>query len=102
MVKSPNAVAIQSQVDATKSAAAILDYGFNWSSVIASAESISSSSWTVSSSDLTVVSSNTSGTTTSAFISGGKDGYFYELTNTIATDQGRTMVRVFTLGVQSK
>tara|TARA_R100000664_G_scaffold31307_1_gene44794 strand:+ start:63 stop:371 length:309 start_codon:yes stop_codon:yes gene_type:complete len=102
MVKSPNAVAIQSQVDATKSSAAILDYAFNWSSVIASAESISSSSWTVSSSDLTVVSDSTSGTTTAAFISGGKNGYFYELKNTITTDQSRTFVRIFTLGVQAK
>lgn len=102
MVKSPNTVALQSQVDATKSAAGILDYAFDWSSVIASGESITSSTWAVSTSALTVVSDSTSGTTTTAFISGGKDGYYYELKNTIGTDQSRTFVRIFTLGVQSK
>tara|TARA_B100000131_G_scaffold95289_1_gene92267 strand:- start:425 stop:733 length:309 start_codon:yes stop_codon:yes gene_type:complete len=102
MVKSPNAVALQSQVDATKSSAAILDYAFNWSAVINASESITGSTWAVSSTDLTVVSDSTSGTITTAFISGGKDGYYYELKNTITTDQSRTFVRIFTLGVQAK
>ena len=82
MVRAPNNVSLQSQVDAYKSSGATLDYAFNWSSVIASGETISSSSWEVSSSDLTIASNSTSGTTTSAFISGGKNGYFYELKNT--------------------
>ena len=102
MVRSPNTVALQSQVDATKSSTAILDYAFDWSSVIASGESITGSTWAVSSTDLTKVSDSTSGTTTTACISGGKNGYYYELKNTITTDQSRTFVRVFTLGVQSK
>tara|TARA_B100000214_G_scaffold98398_1_gene68517 strand:- start:4764 stop:5072 length:309 start_codon:yes stop_codon:yes gene_type:complete len=102
MVRAPNNVSLQSQVDAYKSSGATLDYAFNWSSVIASGEAISSSSWEVSSSDLTIASNSTSGTTTSAFISGGKNGYFYELKNTIQTDQSRTFVRVFVLGVKPK
>ena len=102
MVKEPYKVATQNQVQVSKSSGGILDYAIDWGSVIASGESISSSSWTVSSSDLTVVSDSTSGVTTSAFISGGKNNYYYVLTNTIATDQSRTFVRTIDLKVESK
>ena len=43
MVKEPNQVAIQNQVDVTKSKAGVLDYAFNWSDVIASNETIKQS-----------------------------------------------------------
>ena len=102
MVKEPNQVAIQNQVDVTKSKAGVLDYAFNWSDVIASNETITTSNWSVSSSDLTLVSTTTTGVTTVAFVSGGRDNYFYQLTNTIQTDQSRTWSRVLDLRVESK
>jgi len=102
MVKEPYKVATQDQVQVSKSSGGILDYAVDWGSVIASGESINTSSWTVSSTDLTVVSDSTSGVTTSAFISGGKNNYYYVLTNTIVTDQSRTFVRTITMKVESK
>lgn len=102
MVKEPYKVATQDQVQVTKSSGGILDYSVNWGSVIVSGESITSSTWSVSSSDLTVVSDSTSGVTTSAFISGGKNSYFYVLTNTIVTNQSRTFVRTINMKVESK
>jgi len=88
MVKSPYNVALQS-VDAIKSAGATLDYSIDWSALI-------------SSTDITIVSSSISNTSTSVFISGGRDAYYYDLKNTIVTDQGRTMVRLFSIGVQPR
>ena len=102
MVKEPYKVATQSQVQVTKSSAGILDYSVDYGSVIASGESITSSSWSVSSTDLTVVSSSTSGVTTTAFISGGKNNYFYVLTNTIVTNKSRNFVRPIKMKVDRK
>jgi|TARA_R110001592_G_scaffold108408_2_gene302965 hypothetical protein len=102
MVKEPNRVAIQSQVDVTKSSGGVLDYAFNWSDVIQSTETISTSNWTVSSSDLTLVSQSLSGVTTTAFISGGRNNYYYQLVNTITTDQSRSWQRVMDMKVESK
>ena len=102
MVLQPYKAATQSQVQVSKSSAGILDYSVNYGSVIASGESINSSYWTVSSTDLTVVSDSTSGVTTTAFISGGKNNYFYVLTNTIVTNQSRTFVRTIVMRVESK
>ena len=41
MVKEPNKVAIQDQVDVTKSTGGVLDYAFNWTDVISAGETIS-------------------------------------------------------------
>tara|TARA_R100001369_G_scaffold90751_1_gene130230 strand:+ start:37 stop:345 length:309 start_codon:yes stop_codon:yes gene_type:complete len=102
MVKEPNRVAIQSQVDVTKSSGGVLDYAFNWSDVIQPTETISTSNWTVSSSDLTLVSQSLSGVITTAFISGGRNSYYYQLVNTITTDQSRSWQRVMDMKVGSK
>ena len=102
MVKEPNKVATQSFVQVSKSSGGILDYSLDYGSVIISGESISSSNWSVSSTDLTVVSSSIDNDITTAFISGGKNNYFYVLTNTIATNQGRTFVRTINMKVETK
>jgi len=102
MVKEPNRVAIQSQVDVTKSNGGVLDYAFNWSDVIQPTETISTSNWVMSSLDLTLISQSLSGVISTAFISGGRDNYYYTLTNTVSTDQGRTWERVMNLKVESK
>ena len=102
MVKEPNKVAIQDQVDVTKSTGGVLDYAFNWTDVISAGETISTSNWTVSSSELTLVSSTVNGLTTSAFISGGRNNYYYQITNTVETDQSRKWIRVLDMKVESK
>ena len=47
MVREPYKVAIQNQVDVTKSSDGVLDYAFNWSDVIQSTETITTSNWVV-------------------------------------------------------
>tara|TARA_R110000851_G_C13098088_1_gene567771 strand:+ start:3331 stop:3636 length:306 start_codon:yes stop_codon:yes gene_type:complete len=101
MVRSPYNVALQT-VDATKSANAILDYSIDWAALVGASEDITSSNWVASSTDITIVSNTISGTTTDVFISGGRNGYFYDLENTITTSEGRTFIRLFSIGVQPK
>ena len=101
MVKSPYNVALQS-VDAIKSAGATLDYSIDWSALISGTETINTSTWVANSTDITIVSNSISNTSTSVFISGGRDAYYYELKNTIITDHNRTFVRLFSIGVQPK
>jgi len=101
MVQSPYNVALQT-VDATKSVGATLDYSIDWSALVGAGENITGSTWTASSADITIVSNTISGTTTDVFISGGRNGYFYDLLNTIVTDEARTFVRLFSIGVQPK
>ena len=101
MVKSPYNVALQS-VDAIKSAGATLDYSIDWSALISGTETINTSTWVANSTDITIVSNSISNTSTSVFISGGRNAYYYELKNTIQTDQNRVFVRLFSIGVQPK
>ena len=106
MVREPYKVAIQNQVDVTKSSDGVLDYAFNWSDVIESTETITTSNWVASSTandtSFTLVSSSLSGVITTAFVSGGRNNYYYVLKNTITTDQGRTWIRVMNMKVESK
>ena len=83
---------------------ATLAFGGQTPSQSGATEQYDGSSWTTTAAVMATARSEISGTgtTTAAFISGGKDGYYYELKNTITTDQSRTFVRIFTLGVQAK
>lgn len=70
-----------------KSPDAVLDYTLDWSDMLASGESISSSAWGTSSpTGLTVDSDSETATTTTVFVSGGTGGVEYMLKNTIVTD----------------
>ena len=75
---------------------ASLDYGFDWSSWLATDETISTSVWVV---DLPLVASleqNVSGVT-SLFVTGGVVGKMYKVSNTITTSLTRTDTRTIKL-----
>ncbi len=84
---------------------AILDYGVDWSSWLQTGEAITTSTWIVEG-DITVgdgsngapVPSKTT-TATTVWLLGGTPGLFYEVTNRIVTDQGRTDDRTITIEV---
>lgn len=85
-----------------KPALAILDWPIDWSALLASGETISSSQWAISpaeSGGLSVKSGSAAiaEATTSCLVEGGVPGHVYELTNTIATSDGRTDCRTVTI-----
>lgn len=74
---------------------AVLDYSFDWSNWLAD-DSIDTSSWSVPSGVVKVSSSN-SGSLTTVWLSGGKAGESYLITNHIVTSAGREDDRSFLL-----
>lgn len=86
--------------DAIKDPGETLDYNFDWSDWLGSAEVLSSSSWSIPP-GLTQVSASNSGTLATVWVSGGSAGA-YQLTNTVITNQGRTAVRSLTLRVRNR
>jgi|TARA_Y100001973_G_C5182550_1_gene325780 hypothetical protein len=101
MPRYPNAVAVDSY-NSTKAVGETLPYNINWSDMLASAETISTSNWTVSNSEMTLSDSQISGTQTTIKASAGKNGYNYVLTNTIVTSDGNTAVRNYNILVEPK
>jgi len=80
---------------------AVLDYSIDWSSWLATGETITVSTWTVSI-GITVDSNNFSGTDTVVWLSGGTAGSDYEGTNHITTSVGREDDRTITLICQER
>lgn len=78
-----------SQTMPPKDPNAVLDYEIDWSSWLATSETISTSTWTVPT-GITKDSDTHTTTTTTAWLSGGTAGNIYTLTNRIVTNQGRT------------
>jgi hypothetical protein len=68
---------------------AVLDYVFDWSSWLASGETISTAVITVAS-GLTKDSESNTSTTAKAWLSGGTENGRYTITCRITTNQGRT------------
>jgi hypothetical protein len=68
----------------------VLDYGFTWSTWLASGETISTSTWTVESGITKDSDSNTT-TTTTIWLSGGTAGEVYALVNHITTSASRQL-----------
>jgi hypothetical protein len=68
---------------------AVLDYVFDWSTWLASGETISTSAITVESGITKNSESNTT-TTATVWLSGGTEGSRYKITSRITTNQGRT------------
>ncbi len=85
----------------TKDPDAVLDYGFDWSDWLATAETISTSTWTVES-GITAGSSAKTDTKTSQWLSGGTAGTTYEITNKIITSQSRTDERTLNIRVEQR
>lgn len=65
-----------------------LDYGFNWTSWLVSAETITVSNWEVTAGMVMTTPQVVSGVT-SVFLEGGVVGTTYSLKNTITTSVGR-------------
>lgn len=87
---------------AAKTPAERLDYKFDWSSVLATGETIESATVAVSPAGLAVDgSATTAGTTVTVWLMGGADGVDYAVTNTIVTSQGRTFQSTFILPVRA-
>lgn len=88
----------------TKDPDAVLDYTIDWSDWLATGDTISTSSWSVESgSGLTNDSDEKTTTTTTIWLSGGTvaDDY-YDVINTIVTDDGRTDERTLKIRVQER
>lgn len=91
-----------------KDPGAVIDYVIDWSvGYLQSGEQITASDWVISpagaAQDLAIEStpSVVSGVA-SVFVVGGIAGKIYQLTNRIATDQGRTDERSITIRVEEK
>jgi hypothetical protein len=83
-----------------KDAADVVDYVIDWSAVLASGETISTSTWAVDT-GITADSNTNTDTTTTIWISGGTERPAgYKAYNTIVTSASRTFKRyiVITIG----
>lgn len=83
-----------------KAATAELDWPIDWT--LAASETISTSTWAVSPPGTLAVKSGSpaiDGATTYCILTGGTFGWFYEVTNTIVTNQGRTDARTITFRI---
>lgn len=80
---------------------ATLDYQIDWSSWLATGETISSSAWIVPD-GLTEVSDSNTTTTATIWLSGGTDGESYRITNRVTTTAGRTDDRTITLLIRQR
>jgi len=80
---------------------AVLDYGFDWSDWLFDGDAIASSEWTVPE-GLTKDSQSKSDTVTTVWLSGGSVGADYDITNHIATTDGREDDRTMTISVRQR
>ena len=85
--------------DFTKDSAAVLDYSVNWSAWL-NGDTISESTWLAP--GLTIDSESETTTATTVWLSGGRAGTTYKITNNIVTDGGRTDERSLTIDVVNK
>lgn len=91
---------------ANKKPGEVADYLQTWSDRLATGETISGSSWTVTSplasdaSLLTVDSDSNDDDSVTVWLSAGTAGTLYELTNTVTTSGGRTLLACYALYVE--
>ena len=81
----------------------VLDYEINWTARLAG-DTISSSEWVLPTADavdpLVLDSDNNDTTSATAWLSGGKLGKSYEITNRVVTATGRTMDQIVVLNIK--
>lgn len=89
---------------AIKDPQSVLDYAVDWSTWLASGDTITSSSWSVSGPDSALVIDTDTNDTTSAtvWLSAGTLSKTYSVVNRVVTDQGRTDDRTIRITVMSK
>lgn len=85
-----------------KDPSAILDYSFDWSSWLATNETISNATVTVPAGIMLYQAAQVSAGVVTFWLSGGAAGNFYPIECTISTSQGRTDSRSFQLTVQQR
>jgi hypothetical protein len=87
----------------TKDPDAQLDFSVDWSDWFTGEEEIASVTWTVET-GLTNVTTSYTGTTATIWLSGGKAGRSYKVSNRITTDSSpaRTDERTFTVSVENR
>ena len=87
--------------DFTKDPDDVLDYAFDWSSWLATNETISTSTWILSP-GITQNSATNTNTVATVWLSSGVAGTPYSVTNRVVTNQGRTVDRTMTIRVTNK
>lgn len=80
----------------------ILDYAFDWSSILITGESISTSIWSVSSNVTAGISSNTTDSATQWITSVLASSNALTMKNTITTSDSRTHQRTMIINVAEK
>lgn len=81
---------------------AVLDYTIDWSSFLSSGDTITSSTWVSSSVDISIDSDSFTSTMTTVWLSGGIDGFSYEITNHVVTAYGREDDRVIIIEIEAE
>ncbi len=79
----------------------VLDYSFDWSSWLATAETLSTATWTVPT-GITKNSQSLTTTVATAWISGGTAGTSYNVACKVVTSGGRTDERTMTIIVRNR
>lgn len=79
----------------------VLEYQISWSNMLSSGETITTSDWTAPVA-LTVSNKSVNGSTTICKVAGGAIGNRYQLTNTIITSNGETLVTSIFILVEVK
>jgi hypothetical protein len=85
----------------TKDPDAVLDWHFDWANWLQVGETITSSAFIVTA-GINVDSSTNTVTNATVWLSGGRPGQPYRVTNRIVTNQGRTDDRSITIRVQDR
>lgn len=80
---------------------ATLDYRFDWSAWLAGGETITTSTFTASA-GITIQSSTAAATNTTVWLTGGRQGTPYRITNRIVTSQNRTDDRSLTIRIKDR
>ena len=73
----------------------VLEREVDWSDIVPTGSTISTSAWMSDSSGLTVVDAGTTGLTTKAKLSGGAAGVAYKVSNQVTLDSGLKFERSF-------
>lgn len=80
------------------------DFSIDWSDLLGESspvDTISSSSWTVDN-DATITAQSSTDTTATAWISGGNDRKYCQLTNEVETTAGRIYQRTVAVKIQQR
>jgi hypothetical protein len=87
--------------DYTKDPDATLDWNFDWQYWLDDGETITTSTFVVDP-GLTVTTSSHTGTSSTVWVSGGRTGQIYKVTNHIVTSAGRIDERSIRIRIQDR